>query len=103
LTATARTFAALGDEHRLRIVKRLGSEGPQSIASLTRNAKVTRQAVTKHLRVLQQAGLLKPEKQGREKLWRLDPAKLSLAKEQLDEISRLWDRRLEVLKALVEG
>lgn len=95
-------FAALGDAQRLRIVGRLCHEGPLSITRLTEGTQVTRQAVAKHLRVLQAAGLARGERSGRETLWAIEPRRLRQAREQLDLVSRRWDAAIERLRALVE-
>jgi DNA-binding transcriptional ArsR family regulator len=100
--ASAPVFAALGDETRLRLVARLGTEGPLSIARLTRGTDVTRQAVTKHLHVLADAGLARGTRQGRERLWQLDPAPLEEARRYLALVSEQWDAALLRLKAAVE-
>jgi DNA-binding transcriptional ArsR family regulator len=102
LRASAPVFAALGDETRLRLVARLGTEGPLSIARLTRGTDVTRQAVTKHLHVLADAGLALGTRQGRERLWQLDPAPLEEARRYLDLVAEQWDAALERLRAAVE-
>ena len=102
LRASAPVFAALGDERRLRLLARLGTEGPLSIARLTRGTDVTRQAVTKHLHVLADAGLARGTRQGRERLWQLDPAALDEARRCLDLIAEHWDAALARLKAAVE-
>jgi len=98
----APVFAALGDETRLRVVTRLCEEGPLSIARLTEGTDVTRQAVTKHLRVLENAGLVHSARDGRENVWQLEPRRLAEARRLLDEISAEWDERLERLRAFVE-
>jgi DNA-binding transcriptional ArsR family regulator len=99
----ARVFAALGDETRLHIVRRLGPGGPLSIASLTAGTGVTRQAVTKHLRILDRAGLVRGRRVGRETLWRLEPEQLDAARRALDQISAQWDIGLARLKKFVEN
>jgi DNA-binding transcriptional ArsR family regulator len=99
---TAPIFAALGDETRLRIVARLSAGGPMSIAHLTRDAAVTRQAVTKHLHVLAHAGLARSSRLGRESLWKLQPESLDAARRCLDGISAQWDAALDRLKTFVE-
>ena len=81
---------------------RLGAEGPLSISRLTEGTKVSRQAVTKHLRVLAGAGLASSEPQGRERLWQLRPEPLDEVKRSLDLISRRWDEALARLRAAVE-
>jgi DNA-binding transcriptional ArsR family regulator len=100
--ASATLFAALGDEARLRIVSRLCDEGPMSITRLTAGSKVTRQAITKHLRVLERAGLARSTRQGREMVWRLDQHRLGDARRYLDLISRQWDDALGRLRVFVE-
>ncbi len=100
--ATAPLFAALGDPTRLRLVARLGEEGPLSIARLSDGSGVSRQAVSKHLRVLDEAGLARSSRQGREQLWELQAAGFDAARRSLERISRFWDEALERLKATVE-
>ncbi len=102
LIKAAPIFAALGDETRLRIVVRLCESGPQSIVRLTDGAQVTRQAVTKHLRALSDAGLVRSERVGRETIWELETKRLAEVRRHLDQISQRWDGALERLKALVE-
>jgi DNA-binding transcriptional ArsR family regulator len=98
LMGSAPVFAALGDETRLRLVARLCAGGPQSIARLTAGSEVTRQAVTKHLLVLADAGLVEGVRQGREHRWALKPEQLEVARRYLDLMSEQWARRLEALE-----
>ena len=95
-------FAALGDETRLGLVKRLCGAGPQSIARLSEGSGVTRQAVTKHLHVLAEAGLVHERRDGRESIWELEPRRIADARRALDQISAQWDDALERLKNWVE-
>jgi len=95
-------FAALGDETRLGIVTRLCRSGPASIAALTTDSGVTRQAVTKHLRLLESAGLVKVTRSGRESRWRLLPGGLADARARLERISAQWDVALDRLRSHVE-
>ena len=99
---SAPIFFALGDETRLGIVTRLCKSGPASIANLTEDAGVTRQAVAKHLRILEDAGLARSTRAGRETSWQLVPAGLDEARASLDHISEQWDAALGRLKAFVE-
>jgi DNA-binding transcriptional ArsR family regulator len=98
----APVFAALGDETRLALVSRLGGSGPLSITRLTDETKVTRQAVTKHLEILARAGLVRGERQGRQRLWVVEGQKLEEARRYLDQISKQWDDALQRLAAFVE-
>jgi DNA-binding transcriptional ArsR family regulator len=98
----APVFAALGDETRLRLLARLGSGEPMSIARLTAGSGITRQGVTKHLRVLAGAGLVRSSRRGKESLWRLERRRLEEARQSLDLISRQWDQALGKLKLFVE-
>lgn len=100
--ASASVFAALGDPTRLGVVARLCGEGPVSIARLTEGSDVTRQAIRKHLEVLERTGLVRGRHQGRESLWELDPRGLETARRYLDLVSRRWDDTLERLRAVVE-
>jgi DNA-binding transcriptional ArsR family regulator len=100
--ASVRVFAALGDPTRLGVVVRLCREGPSSIARLTQGSDVTRQAIRKHLAVLERTGLVRGRQQGRESLWELEPRRLEIARRHLDLVSRRWDDTLERLRAIVE-
>lgn len=103
LRQNALVFAALADETRLTLLLRLG-EGPLlSITRLTEGSTISRQAVTKHLRILEDAGLVRGERRGREKLFQVDPNSLAEARDALDAISRQWDQALTRLRAFVEG
>lgn len=99
----APVFAALGDPTRLGVVARLSAGGPLSATALAGGAKVTRQAVSKHLRVLEDAGLVEAARRGREQRWALRPERLEEARAQLDLVARRWDDALARLAALVEG
>ena len=100
--ATAPLFAALGDQTRLRIVRRLASGDSLSIAALTAGTGVTRQAISKHLAVLDEAGLVRSEWRGRERMWALNAVRLDAARRSLDTIAAQWDAGLARLKAFVE-
>lgn len=95
-------FFALGDETRLAIVSKLSDGEPRSIAELTEGTRRSRQAVTKHLRVLARARLVRNVRQGRESLFELDPQPLRDVKEYAELVSSHWDRALARLKAFVE-
>jgi DNA-binding transcriptional ArsR family regulator len=96
-------FAALGDETRLALVAKLGGGARCSIAQLTKGSDLTRQAITKHLRVLQGAGLVRGVRKGRENLFEMEAGRIAEARAALDRIGRQWDDAIERLKALVEG
>lgn len=102
LDRSAPIFAALGDPTRLSVVSRLSAGGPMSITQLTEGAAVSRQAVTKHLTILAEAGLVHDFRQGRERVWELRTRQLAEAKRMLDLISNEWDKALERLRDLVE-
>ena len=95
-------FAALGDHTRLGLVARLSGGEPMSIARLTAGTYLTRQAITRHLAVLADAGLVRGTRRGRERLWELDKSRLELARRSIDRISEWWDEKLAGLKASVE-
>ena len=97
LAGAAPLFAALGDATRMDLVARLSSGGPQSIARLAHGSPITRQAVTKHLVVLADAGLVRSERRGRERHWQLEPGALDIARRYLDHVSQQWDDRLSAL------
>jgi DNA-binding transcriptional ArsR family regulator len=100
---TAPIFAALGDDLRLRLVAHLSADGPLSIARLTVDTDVTRQAVTRHLEVLAEAGLARSVRRGRERVWQLDRRSFDEARRYLDDLSRQWDAALARLKTSVEA
>lgn len=102
LGRAAPIFAALGDENRLYLVSRLCGEGPLSITRLARGSPVSRQAITKHLRALENARLARSARAGRERIWELETKRLSEAQRYLDQISRDWNAALERLRAFVE-
>lgn len=100
--AHARVFSALGDNTRLLLIARLSQGRPASISQLTRGSRLTRQAITKHLRVLERAGIVRNLRAGRESLFELDPKPLGEAKDYLDVVGRQWDNTLSRLKRFVE-
>jgi DNA-binding transcriptional ArsR family regulator len=100
--AAAPVFAALGDETRLRLIARLCVDGPLSIARLSEGATVSRQAITKHLDALAQAGVVRDARRGRERIWELEMSRLEKARRCLDQISGEWDAAIGRLKAFVE-
>ncbi len=100
--AAAHVFFALGDRNRLALVRKLGSDGALSATVLSNGAKVTRQAIVKHLQVLESAGLVTHEKRGREVLYALEPRRLEEARAFLDGVSAGWDRAIDRLRQLVE-
>jgi DNA-binding transcriptional ArsR family regulator len=101
--AVADVFFALGDGTRLSVVKKLGASGTLSATALSHGAKVTRQAIVKHLQVLEGAGLVSHEKRGREVLYALEPRRLADARSYLDGISTSWDRAIDRLRQFVEA
>jgi DNA-binding transcriptional ArsR family regulator len=101
--ANAPVFAALGDETRLSLIAKLCRGQPCSISQLTEGSKLTRQAITKHLRVLERAGVVQSVRTGRRSLFKFDPEPIVGIKEYLDLVSEQWDRALSRLKAFVEG
>src|SRR5688572_12756992 len=102
LTDAAPVFAARGDATRVGLVARLCVEGPLSITRLSAGTGVTRQAVTKQLRTLGDAGLVRDVRRGRERIFELEPKRLEKARRVLDQISSDWDVAINRLKAFVE-
>ncbi len=99
----ASVFFALGDKTRLQLIAVLCAGGAFSIAQLTANTDVSRQAVTRHLQMLADAGLVKDLKIGRERLWQFEPAAIEEARRSLEIIGRQWEQALGRLKASLEG
>jgi DNA-binding transcriptional ArsR family regulator len=102
VTDAVPVFAALGDATRLGLLGRLSVGGPLSITRLSEGTGVTRQAITRHLDTLSEAGLVRDTWRGRERVWELDRKRLEKAKRCLDQISAQWDDAAERLKAFVE-
>ena len=95
-------FAALGDPTRLAIIARLSDGEPRSISALSAGGALTRQAVTRHLHVLHDAGLVESRRIGREARFAFRPDQVKAARSYLDEVSMRWDEALERLRAFVE-
>jgi DNA-binding transcriptional ArsR family regulator len=100
--AHAAVYAALGDETRLAVLAELAKGEARSIARLTSGTSLTRQAVTRHLRVLESAGVVSCVQIGRESRFQLNPLTLAEARSYLEAVSRQWDDALSRLKSLVE-
>ncbi|WP_417388303.1 ArsR/SmtB family transcription factor [Gimesia sp.] len=102
LCSRAPLFAALGDETRLTLLMKLGDGQPKSISQLSQGESVSRQAITKHLQVLNEVGLVKGVRKGREKLFQVEQKPLDDLRLALDLISKQWDHALDRLKSHVE-
>jgi DNA-binding transcriptional ArsR family regulator len=103
LGSAATAFAALGDPTRLGIVVQLGTGGPLSTMELTAETNVSRQAIAKHLRALEHAGIVRGERVGRDRIWELQTTRFAELRGYLDEISAQWGDALARLRMLVEG
>jgi DNA-binding transcriptional ArsR family regulator len=99
---SAAVFAALGDETRLSLLAQLTDGEPHSIARLTAGTRLTRQAVTKHLRVLEGAGVVRCVRVGRESRFELEPKPIEDVRKYLERVSAQWDSALARLKSFVE-
>ena len=95
-------FHALGDPNRLRIVTRLCDGGPCSTTDVADVVPVSRQAATKHLKLLESAGLVHSQRAGRERIWQVQPQQLAEASDFLTALSQRWDRAIDRLRAYVE-
>lgn len=98
----AALFAALGDSTRLQLVNRLGSGNMHSISGLSSGMKLSRQGITKHLRVLENAGIVESARAGREIQFSLKPESLMPLQDYLEALSVEWDDALQRLQAYVE-
>jgi DNA-binding transcriptional ArsR family regulator len=96
-------FSALGDPNRLRIIVRLCDLGPSSTSQVTKVIPVTRQAASKHLQLLESAGLVTSSRRGRERIWTVRTEPLARASDYLTQLSRRWDAAVDRLRAFVEG
>jgi DNA-binding transcriptional ArsR family regulator len=102
LRRTAPVFAALGEDVRLALVYRLCTHGPLSTPQLRDGAGITRQAVSKHLEILESAGVVRSRRVGRERVWEVDPTAFQSTQEWLKALSRGWNRAVARLKAFGE-
>jgi predicted transcriptional regulator len=102
VASSALVFAALGDETRLRLAVILCNDGPTSIVKLSAGFAITRQAITKHLRVMEEAGLVRSTQLGRESIWEIQQERLREAQRHLRAISEQWDQTLGRLKSFIE-
>ena len=98
----APVFDALGDPNRLRMVIWLCDKGPCSTSAVSQSITATRQATSKHLELLQAAGVVCSVKRGRERIWQVRPESLTAASDYLNTLSRRWDQRVDRLRAFVE-
>ena len=98
----AQLFAALGEPTRLGLVDRLRDGSEQSIASMAVGLPISRQALTKHLKVLEAAGIAHSRRLGRETVYRIDPAGLIAAEQWIADVSSQWDSAIDRLKKHVE-
>lgn len=99
----AAIFAALGDDTRLVIISRLQDGSDPSISTLTEGLSLTRQGVSRHLRVLEKAGLVRSRRVGRETRYQLDVEALSRARDHLARASAQWDQAIERLASRLEA
>lgn len=95
-------MAALGDEIRLSMISKLTNGKRQSISHLTAGTNLTRQAVTKHLHVLENAGIVRSIRVGRENQFELEPKPIDDVREYLEYVSKQWDNAVARLKSFVE-
>jgi len=100
--ARAPVFAALGDQTRLQLVAKLSNGEPHSISQLTSGSRLTRQAITKHLHVLEKVGVVRCVRSGRQTLFEFDPQPIAEVREYLESVSKQWDEALARLKKFVE-
>ena len=99
---SAQVFSALGDQTRLSLLLKLSDGGARSISALSTDTALTRQAITKHLHVLRDAGLVASVRVGRESRFAAQRETIDEARAYLDGVSRQWDQTLERLKTFVE-
>lgn len=99
----AAVFAALGDRTRLRLVDVLSDGQPRSIHELTAGSPISRQAMTKHLHVLERARLVRSARSGREVRFRLEQAELDAARAFLAHVAAQWQSALDRLTAHVSA
>lgn len=99
---TTQIFFALSDPHRQEILLRLARGGPQTTLTLLKGIGATRQGATRHLTILEEAGLVKSEKRGREIIREFNPEAVSLAQQWFVDLENAWDSRLDRLRQQYE-
>jgi DNA-binding transcriptional ArsR family regulator len=102
LAEAAPLFDALGDPNRLRIFAQLCDGGPSSTSQVAQTISVSRQAVSKHLAMLEAVGLVHSRRRGRERIWSVRTESLGQASDYLIQLSNRWDRVIDRLRAFVE-
>jgi len=96
-------FAALSDPTRRAVIRSLSQDGPSTVTELAGRLPVTRQAVSKHLAVLDRAGLVERQQRGREVRYAVRPERLDAAAESMARVAAEWDQRLAAIKRLAES
>ena len=100
---TTQIFFALSDPHRQEILLRLARGGPQTTLNLLKGIGATRQGATRHLLILEEAGLVKSEKRGREVIREFNPETVALAQQWFTDLESAWDSRLDRLRKQYES
>ena len=103
MTGADAVFTALADPTRRAVLEAVAEDGPASATALSARFPVTRQAVAKHLAALAEAGLVRPERRGREVRWSVVPEPLDGAAAWLAAVGDRWDRRLDALRRQVSA
>ncbi len=96
-------WSAIGDPSRRRVLDLLVSGGEATASALAGQVPFSRQAVSKHLAVLENAGLIVRRKDGREVLYRVDPQRLDDASTAMAQVAQVWERRLGAIKRIAEA
>lgn len=95
-------WSAIGDPTRRRMLDLLIGEGIDTATALSARLPVSRQAISKHLQVLDRAGLVRGSLEGRERRYAVDESQLARVVAQMDEVSKAWDNRLRRIKTIAE-
>ena len=103
MTTDDELWSAIGDPTRRRLLDVILADGGGTATSLATRLPVTRQAVAKHLGVLERHGLVHGTAEGREKRFRVDEAQLAKAAAQLESVGSAWDARLQRIKKIAES
>ena len=102
LSSDDELWEAIADPTRRKVLDLLVAHGDSTATTLTRDLPVTRQAISKHLTVLERVGLVDGQRQGREVRYHLNEARLADATGALSGVADRWDRRLRLIKQLAE-
>jgi DNA-binding transcriptional ArsR family regulator len=101
-TSTANVFTAIADPTRRALLRRLADDGPRNVSELLAPFSISQPAVSKHLRILREAGLVRSRSQGRVRLYEIEATQLQQVHDWVTHFERFWDQKLDALGAYLD-